>query len=201
MGESVVRSLELQKAAVVRFESEFAPDSRRELGHPKLAIVVGPDATATVAAIRSLKHRWHGIRVLVVGATDEEDAVLSCIAAGADGLVGPDESLEQLEQAVRDVLANGFRLPPRLARPLFDRLIRLDPKSRQQGRPLVTRLSAKEVEILRCLARGMSNKGIANELRMEVQTVKNHVTDIHRKLGVHSRFDAVRVAPGGSEAS
>jgi two-component system nitrate/nitrite response regulator NarL len=58
----------------------------------------------------------------------------------------------------------------------------------------VARLSARELEILRCIERGDSNKAIARQLNVELQTVKNHVTHVLHKLGVRSRYDAARFA-------
>lgn len=197
VAQSIIRSLELQRGTAGRLGSSLARsiDGGSECARPQLAIVIESDAAAAVTAIRNLKHRWRDVRVLVYGAADEEDAVLNCVAAGADGLVASDEPLEQLGQAVCDVLSNGFHLPPRLVRPLFDRLIRLDPKSRQRGRPRVAGLSARQIEVLAHVARGESNKEVALGLHVEEQTVKNHVRDILRKLGVRSRDDAARAAP------
>lgn len=79
-------------------------------------------------------------------------------------------------------------------RPFFQRLIQFRAAG---GRPVaVARLSARQVEILQYLARGQSNKEIAVAIHVEVQTVKNHVSDILRKLGVSNRFDAARLAAG-----
>jgi DNA-binding NarL/FixJ family response regulator len=193
----IIRSLELQRGVAGRLDNGLARsiDGGAECARPQLAIVIESDAAAAETAVRALKQRWPDVRVLVYGAADEEDAVLNFLAAGADGLVASDEPLEQLAQAVRDVLSNGFHLPPHLVRPLFDRLIRLDPKSRQRGRPRVTGLSAREIEVLAHVARSESNKEIALGLHVEEQTVKNHMRDILRKLGVHSRADAARAAP------
>jgi DNA-binding NarL/FixJ family response regulator len=191
----IIRDLELERAAAGRFENgSLCIDSGSAHARPHLAIVIEPEAAGAVTTIRALKHRWPDVRVLVYGAADREDAVLSCVAAGADGLVASDEPLQHLAEAVREVLSNGFHLSPRLARPLVSRLIQLDTETRQQGGPRVPGLSGRQAGILTGLAQGKSNKEIAVALGLQVQTVKNHVHEILRKLGVHNRYDAARVA-------
>lgn len=195
--QSIIQSLHLRQAVALRLDSAFvAQDTRPILNAcPELAIVIEAEIGATLTAIRALKQRWHDTRVLVIGTSDREDAVLGCVAAGADGVMAPDESHKQLKQATRQVLANAFRPPPNVVRPFFDRLVRLDAKSSGHGGKLgVTRLSAREIEILKHVARGETNKDIASRLSIEEQTVKNHITRILRKLGVRSRYDAARIA-------
>ncbi len=166
----------------------------RSNGAPSLAIVCGPDAETAVRAVRLIKRRWPKARVLVAGVANREASVLRCLAAGADGLVLPDESLAQLRTAMREVAAGGFRPPPNL-RPFFNRLITLAPELGGVRRlPRATALSTREREILTCLAAGLSNKDIARQLHLEVQTVKNHVGRLMHKLGVRTRHDAVRVS-------
>jgi DNA-binding NarL/FixJ family response regulator len=197
VSESIIRSLDLQRAAAGRLDKGLAcaVDMSSKCARPQLAIVIESDAAAAASAVRTLKQRWCDVRVLVYGAADDEEAALRCVAAGLDGLVASDEPLEHLAQAVRDVLSTGFHLPPRLIRSLFSRLIRLGPKRGHRGRPRVTGLSPREVEVLAHVAQGESNKEIAVDLHVEEQTVKNHVRDILRKLGVRSRAEAARAAP------
>jgi two-component system nitrate/nitrite response regulator NarL len=191
----IIRDLELDRAAVGRLENgSLRIDSGSAHTRPHLAIVIEPEVAGAVTTIRALKHRWPDVRVLVYGAADREGAVLSCVAARADGLIASDEPLQHLAQAVREVLSDGFHLPPRLARPLMRRLIHLDAESRQRGGPKVPGLSGRQAGILAGLAHGKSNKEIAAALGLQVQTVKNHVHNILRKLGVHNRYEAARAA-------
>ncbi len=162
---------------------------------PQLAIVMESDIDTVVAAIRALKHRWHWIKILVGGLPNQEESILRAFAAGAHGVVLDAEPLDQLAQAVQEVLADRYRPPPQLIRPFFERLFQLESAALGTTRlPPLTRLSGREVEVLNSLAQGQSNKAIAAQVHIEVQTVKNHLSQIFRKLGVHSRFDAGRVA-------
>jgi DNA-binding NarL/FixJ family response regulator len=146
-------------------------------------------------AVRPLRRCWPDIKVLVVGLPNQEDAILHSLAAHIDGIVLAEESLEQLAAAIRDVRANTFRSPPQLIRPLFNRLVRLPPPpNAAPWKPSINRLSTRELQVLAFIERGESNKAIAAQLFIEEHTVKNHVTQILRKLGVRTRYDAARIA-------
>lgn len=162
---------------------------------PKLAIIVARGGSAAVAAVRGLRRRWRNIKIVVADLPNEEASILDVFAAGAEGVVLVQESLDQLRQALRAVLAGGLRLPPQVIRPFLDRLLQVRHLSTAGGShsPLA-RLTVRQVEVLNCLARGESNKAIAARLSIEVRTVKRHVGDILRKLRVRSRFDAARIA-------
>jgi DNA-binding NarL/FixJ family response regulator len=199
IAESLISNLDLRPALSMPLSTGLSALRGRtwSSGCPALAVLVETDARTLAGAARALKRRWPDIRVLAVGAPNTEDSILRCFAAGADGMVLPDESLEQLRGAVRDVVAGRFRPPPaKNLQPLFSRLIRLQPAGGSNEAPRFAALSRREKEVLALLRRGESNKEIAVHLHLEVQTIKNHVSAILRKLGVRTRFDAPRVAPG-----
>lgn len=195
LAEALVASLPSTPVRVIALDSALRLDVYAS--EPTMAILVAFDFATVAAGIRMLQRRWRRVRILVVGLENDEESILRTMALGALGIVTRHESLDELRVAVQEVMSDRFHLPQELMRPLFDRLVSVErgPGSLAQQTPL-TRLSAREVDILACLARGETNKDIAERLHVEVQTVKNHVSHILRKLGVHSRFDAARV--GGS---
>lgn len=161
---------------------------------PALAILVAFDPATAATGIRRLRQRWHAVRVLVVGLENDEGSIVRTLALGAAGIVTRHESLDALRVAAEEVMAGHFRAPHHLMRPLFERLIAVRNGARAGKQAPLARLSAREVDVLARLARGESNKDIAVQLHVEVQTVKNHVSHILRKLGVQNRYDAVRVS-------
>lgn len=130
---------------------------------------------------------------MVVGIPNQEEAILRCVAAGAAGLVTREESLNELSRALHEVLESGYRLPAYALAPLLDRLVALGAPALPGGSVEMRRLSAREIEVVSHMARGATNKEIALQLSVEVQTVKNCVSRILRKLAVHSRYDAARL--------
>jgi DNA-binding NarL/FixJ family response regulator len=119
--------------------------------------------------------------VLVVSDQAREDDVRAAMAAGARGYLPPTCAVDELVQAVHSV-ARGLRyLPADTARRMADSALR-EP------------LTARETDVLRSLARGACNKGIAQQLGIGVGTVKAHVRVIFAKLDARSRTEAARIA-------
>lgn len=116
--------------------------------------------------------------VLVLTAYGEE--VEEAIRAGAKGYLLKGASLDEIERAIATLAGGGSYIDPRLA----SRLVA----------PTSQRLSDREREVLRLVARGQSNKQIATKLRITERTAKFHVTAILNKLGAENRAQAVAIA-------
>lgn len=194
IAEAVARVLCLERATIVALGNGFASDLRRRCSRaaPVLVMVIEPDVDMMWPITRLVKRRWPTARILVVGAPNHEAVVVRCFAAGADGVVLSHEPLDRLTEAVQSVLAGGLRVPAEV-RPLVNRLVAVGAAPGTKSHVRLTALSRRQDEILACLGRGCTNKEIATDLHLEVQTVKNHINHILRKLGVGSRSDAVRL--------
>jgi len=115
VAQAVIRSLGLSEARQSSIDCLTIPSRDLWPGRQlDLAIVINSDVPTIVSAVRAIKRRWKGIRVLVVGLRNAQAAIMSCVEAGADGLFMADESLEQLPAAVQDLLSGKFRPPPNL---------------------------------------------------------------------------------------
>jgi two-component system, NarL family, nitrate/nitrite response regulator NarL len=130
-----------------------------------------------------------GLRVLAIGVLEHEDQVIACAEAGIAGYVTPSGSLNDLVQTIRDAARGEFNCPPRIAACLLRRLAAVGAEGRQVQPP--PRLTMRELEIVRLIDRGLSNKEIAKQLSIQPATVKNHVHNILEKLDVRRRTDAV----------
>ncbi|OFS21744.1 response regulator transcription factor [Corynebacterium sp. HMSC04H06] len=124
-----------------------------------------------------------GPPVLILTTYDTEADIVATLEAGARGYLLKDSPEEELHQAVLDTAAGRRTLSPEVAGMLADRLGR-----GQQA------LSAREIEILRALATGVSNKELASQLFISVATVKTHLIHIYQKLGVDTRTAAIHRA-------
>jgi len=147
-----------------------------------VAVLVGSDVQRIVAAAAVLTRRRGAVRVLAVGVAAEADALRQCLANGIDGIVAHDGRLEALREAIAAVRAGGRYFPA------------LGPPGTA---PTRASLSGRESEGLHLLIDGFTNKEIAARLRLQHQTVKNHVGRVLRKLGLRSRFDAARAWASG----
>ncbi|MGW6620800.1 response regulator [Nocardia sp. NPDC055002] len=130
-------------------------------------------------------------RVLVLTTYDLDDYALAAVRAGASGFLLKDAPAEQFLSAIRSVHAGDAVLAASTTRRLLGRLAPpVDPTARH----LVDALTTREVEVLRVMARGLSNAEIAAELGIGAGTVKTHVRHILTKLAVRDRVRAVIVA-------
>jgi DNA-binding NarL/FixJ family response regulator len=125
-------------------------------------------------------------RALVFTAFDADDRILAAVRAGAQGYLLKGAPREELFRAIRVVHAGGSLLEPVVASKLLRQV-------RHPATPDV-RITARELEVLRLVARGRQNKEIARDLAVTERTVKFHLSALMRKLGVSNRVEAVSAA-------
>jgi len=139
-----------------------------------------------IAATQRLLHRVPATRVIMLTTFDLDEYVVEAFRAGASGFVLKTAPPGQLVAAIRTIALGEALLAPASTRQLIEQSTRQVAPS-----PLLTSLSARETEVLRLLARGLSNAEIADELVVEPSTIKTHVASVLAKLGVRDRVQAV----------
>jgi DNA-binding NarL/FixJ family response regulator len=135
--------------------------------------------------------------VLVLTTFDDDEYVFGALRAGAAGFLLKDAGPDVLVAAVRTVAAGDALVDPSVTRRLVERWVALEatrPASTQAVPAAVASLSAREREILVGLARGRTNRELADDLIVSEATVKTHVSNLLTKLGVRSRVQAVVIA-------
>ena len=130
-------------------------------------------------------------RVLVLTTFDLDDIVYDALRAGASGFLLKDAPEERLLTAIQVVAEGGSLFAPSVTRRLIDEFSRRAPTAPP---PALEELTARELEVLRLLAQGLSNAEIAARLVVSEHTVKTHVARILAKLGLRDRVQAVVVA-------
>jgi len=158
----------------------------QDLGLPRMS---GIEVT------REVKTRWPGVEVLVFTVFDEEEKVIEAVKAGASGYLLKGASASKVVEAIREVHAGGSVIQPSLARRLLRHFhVPEDPKGpppppqrEEPTRPLTER----EIEILRLIAKGLSNNEAAHVLDLSRATVRTHLEHIYEKLEVTNRVEAV----------
>lgn len=138
-----------------------------------------------VEVMQRVRPRLPQVRFLVLTTYDTDAYIGPALRAGAQGYLLKDVPPEELVRGVRAVVQGGAALEAGVAARLLERLAETEPDSD---------LSAREIEVLRLLVAGASNKGIARQLCLSENTVKSHVSRIFTKLGVQSRAEAVAAA-------
>ncbi len=141
-------------------------------------------------ALNRLRELGGEIPVLVLTTFDDDELVLEALRAGARGYLLKDVTVEQLARAVATLAEGGTLIAPSIT----DRLVRAiqsGPPPVGADAPAVQELTEREVEVLRLIAAGYSNREIAEVVFLAEGTVKNHVSTILLKLGVRDRTRAV----------
>ncbi|WP_236950302.1 response regulator transcription factor [Mycobacterium sp. MS1601] len=133
------------------------------------------------------------LRVIAIGASEaDESDILACAEAGVAGYHMRSDSLGDLIVLIHDVAAGISSCPPVVSAMLLRRLSSLAAQSKTSERELV--LTAREIQILRMIEMGRSNRDIADDLDIAVHTVKNHVHNLLTKLGVSTRAEAAALS-------
>lgn len=143
-----------------------------------------------VAATRKLRSLHPEIRVIVLTTFDDDEYVFEALRSGAVGYLLKDAASEKLFEAVRAAARGESFLQPSVAAKVVAEFSRLAAQSLPRPAPLADPLSEREIEILRLIASGLSNREIAGQLVIAEGTVKNHITSILGKLGVSDRTQA-----------
>lgn len=144
-----------------------------------------------VTATRRLRELYPECKVIVLTTFDDDEDIFEGMRAGAVGYLLKDVSSEKLFEAIHATSRGEYFLLPSITAKVmaeFSRLSRPAPKSDFE---LVDPLSAREIEILRLVSTGLSNKEIAEKLVIAEGTVKNHLTNILAKLSAKDRMQAV----------
>ena len=134
------------------------------------------------------------VRVLILSASGEQDDVLQAVKAGATGYLVKSASRAELVSAVARVAEGDTVFTPGLAGLVLGEYRRLSAAPGVSADPDTPRLTERETEVLRLVAKGLSYKQIAERLFLSHRTVQNHVQNTLRKLQLHNRVQLVRYA-------
>ncbi|MFI5484920.1 response regulator [Micromonospora echinaurantiaca] len=167
----------------VRLAARFEPDV-------VLMDIHMPRLDGIVAAERILAERAE-VRIIMLTTFDLDEYVYRALRAGASGFMLKTTPPKDLADALRTAARGDALLSPSITRRLIDHYTATAPVA---GSPGLTELTARETEVLRMMALGLSNREIANQLFVGEATVKTHVNRIFAKLGVRDRVQAVVLA-------
>lgn len=150
-----------------------------------------PNVDGLEATRRLLEGAEHGPRILILTTFDLDEYVYEALHAGASGFLLKDTPPEQLVEAIRVVARGDALLSPVVTRRVIEEFVRRPAEIVRAPAPELDELTARELEILRLIARGLSNAEIAAEAFVSETTVKTHVARILQKLRVRDRVQAV----------
>jgi two-component system NarL family response regulator len=150
-----------------------------------------PKRSGLQACMR-IKEEVPSARIIMLTVSDEEGDLYEAVKNGASGYLLKDSSIEEVAQAIRVVAEGQSLISPSMAVKLIDEFKEMSRTDRDQVP--TPRLTDRELEVLRLVAKGLNNREAAKELYISENTVKNHVRNILEKLQLHSRMEAVMYA-------
>jgi NarL family two-component system response regulator LiaR len=207
MGKETIRILIADDHAVVRkgllalIQTEEGMEVVGEAANGaeavELATTVRPDVILLdlimpqmdgIEAIRGIRQNDPEARILVLTSFSEDEKVLTAIEVGAMGCLLKDATPDELLKAIRDVYQGRSALNPTIAQKLIQRM------RKTEAQKISDELTSREVEVLRCIAGGLSNREIGDKLFISEPTVRTHVSNILMKLGLPNRTQAALFA-------
>lgn len=175
----------------VRRAAEFAPDV--------ILLDINMPRGNGLEVTKRLSVEQPNIKVIILTIHEDDNYVVEVIKAGAAGYLLKDIEPGMLVKAIRTVYGGESFIYPTLAKKLFGEITRREEEKKHETAALLQRrkeerLTYREVEVLQLIGQGMSNQEIAQKLFLSEKTVKNHLTNIFRKINVTDRTQAVLYA-------
>ncbi len=165
----------------IRMAEELAPDV--VLMDVRMPNIAGIDAA------RRLKESLPSTKVVMLTVSDDEEDLFDAIKAGASGYLLKEINPDEVARAIRQIQAGQSLLSPSMASKLLTEFATMTKQAEE--RPFHPRLTDREMQVLKLVAQGMTNREIGKELHISENTVKNHIRNILEKLHLNSRMEAV----------
>ena len=144
-----------------------------------------------IEACTAIKDVVPSTKIVILTISDEESDLYEAVRAGANGYLLKDVPGEEIAAGIRAVASGQSLISPSMASKLLTEFASMIKKSDERPQLPVPRLTERELEVLKLVARGLPNRDIAKELFISENTVKNHIRNILEKLQLHSRMEAV----------
>lgn len=191
MRQGLKQILELENDITVIAQASNGSEAVKLAREQKPDIIlmdINMPGTNGIQAIKELKLEKHPSKVIVLTIHQDREYLFKTLQMGAEGYVLKDAETDVLIEAIRNVFRGQSYIQPNMTKELVKEFNRVTLHERDRGDE--TALTAREIEVLELIAEGMINKEIAKQLYISEKTVKNHVSNIFKKLNVSDRTQA-----------
>lgn len=191
MREGLSRILQMESPIKIVKKAATGVEALKNIEHEEIDVMlldINMPEMNGIEALKKIKMIREDIKVIMLTVHDNREYLMEALNCGANGYMLKDAESDDLVRAIQTVYDGGSYVHPSLAGELFKEINRQKTrKTRQSGEEILTR---REHEVLCFIAEGYSNKGISDKLRISEKTVKNHVSNILRKLDLQDRTQA-----------
>jgi two-component system response regulator NreC len=167
-----------------------AVELTREVKPDVLVLDVSMPDFDGIEVIKRIKPKFPKIFILILTIHEDEGLLKAALKAGASGYILKQAAEKELISAIRVILRGDIYVDPAMLRKLLIEE-RLKPKPETKG---VAPLTPREIEVLKLIVQGYTNRQIGEELNISVRTAENHRSNLCDKLGLHNRVELVRYA-------
>lgn len=188
MREGIRQLLEFDGSIEVVDEANDGEECLNKIAKPKadvLLLDINMPKKNGIEVLQEIKDRGIKIKVLILTVHNEIEYLMKAIDIGADGYIMKDSDFAELKRAIETVISGESYIQPSLIPALNKKLLMRDVENDK-----VDSLTKRELEILVRVTEGMLNKEIATSLDISERTVKNHISNIFKKIGVSDRTQA-----------
>ncbi len=172
-------------------DGQQAVENTRELMPDVVLMDVRMPRRSGIEATQRIKEEMPHVKIVVLTNSDEEADLYEAIKAGASGYLLKEISSEEVADAIRSVVQGHSRISPAMASKLLTEFQAMSKRTDDRQPLAPPKLTERELQILRLVAKGLGNRDIAQQLFISENTVKNHIRNILEKLQLHSRMEAV----------
>jgi len=144
-----------------------------------------------IDACTSIHELIPSAKIIILTISDEEADLYDAIKAGATGYLLKEISIEEVASAIRAVHGGQSLISPSMASKLLTEFTSMSKKADDRQQVPTPRLTDREMDVLKLVAKGLGNRDVALQLNISENTVKNHIRNILEKLQLHSRMEAV----------
>ncbi len=144
-----------------------------------------------IEACTAIKEVVPSAKIVMLTISDDEADLYDAIKAGASGYLLKEISIDEVGAAIRSVAGGQSLISPSMASKLLSEFATMARRGKEAEQVPLPRLTERELEVLKLVAKGMNNRDIAKQLFISENTVKNHIRNILEKLQLHSRMEAV----------
>jgi len=201
--DGTIFSIGLRVLLSTQPDLEVVNESTNGGGIRSLVDVLAPDLLITNLAsadndgineIAEIKGAYPQLKIMLITQYKSEESIRGALWAGARGYVTKDASNSELLDAVRSVLAGKVYLSPSLSDSIINAFL-LGPKS-NEGKTNIESLTKRELEILTLVAKGNTNRNVADQLSLSIKTVEKHRSNMMKKLDLHNISGLISFAIG-----